>query len=194
MNSPTDIGLLCAALLICAVACDDPPADPEPAGDPVEVRVDQPALDYLYRTRDGQIRSAPSLIDIPPLLRGAVMVHHPDIPTDGTRADTIYVANLLGVASGDRVPARPSTRQQYARLTADLRDARQLARWTALNAREFAKLDPRSVRQTASERAQRKFDELAERLPDRSTSRPDESLDAGKTKHGEPTLDHSDTD
>jgi hypothetical protein len=194
MHSPTDTGFACAVLVLTVAACDDPSVDLEPAGDPVDIRVDRSALDYLYRDRDGQIRSAPSLSEIPPQLRGAVMVHHPDIRTDDTPADTIYVANLLDTAPGDRVPARPSTREQYARHTADLRDARRLARWTAFAAEEFAKLDPRSVRQTASEQAQRKFDEFAERPSDPYTGRPDRSPDTGTVERDEPSPDDSTTD
>jgi hypothetical protein len=189
MNWQTDICLVCAALsLICAAACEDQP-DPEPAGKPVDIRVDRPALDYLYRARDGRIRSAASLGEIPPELRGAVMVHNPDLANTDARPDTIYVANLFDAAPGDQVAARPSTRERYARRTADLRDARRLARWTALTAEEFAKFHPRSLRQRASEEAQRKFDELADRLADSPTNRLDDSADAGTIEHDDTATD-----
>jgi len=150
-----------------------------PAPEPVDLRVDAPDLDYVFRAPDGQLRSAVSVSEIPPPLRGAVMVHHPTM-TGSAPEHTVYVTDLLGAAPHDTVTARPITRDDYARRTADLRGARRTAELVRIAALELTGMHPNSKRSAAADEARETFDEILPRLrsPDAGN---DADTDAGRS-------------
>ncbi len=113
-------------------------------GTAVEFVVDGKGVRYLYRTGEGQNRSALKAASIPPGYRGAVAVFSPQVDQARAAGDTLYVADLFGAAPGDKRVAFLTSRDEMQRASSAGVKAARYAVDTVEHASLIAELSPGS--------------------------------------------------
>ena len=166
MRAWTTAAVAASALLCAGLGCERRAEGPA-AQRLVEIRLGEPANDYVYRTDDGALRNTGAYVEIPPTHRGVVMVYHPSMQIPRDDSEAVYVADLLGRSPGDTLKAHRVRRADFLERSIDAGKARRHARLVALAASEMAQLDEDSRRSAASEASEDAFRQILPRIVDR---------------------------